>query len=216
MPQDRVRLGIIGLGAEGACTPPCWPRTRCRACASRPSATSSPRRRRLPTPTVSRSTPTTPRWTSGQVDAVVTTVPHYLHPRDGHIRPRPRGHALVEKPIGVYTKQAWSSSTSRPPSRRHVRPSSTSAPTRSTGTCPAGSGELGALRHTSWIIHVVAAAGLLRPVRVAGDLGRRGRRRAGEPGSAPARPVAVDLWRAEERGREVCVRPGATSPSRTR
>jgi len=42
---------------------------------------------------------------SGDVDAVVTCVPHYLHPQMG-IDALARGiHALVEKPAGVYTKQ---------------------------------------------------------------------------------------------------------------
>jgi predicted dehydrogenase len=42
---------------------------------------------------------------SGKVDAVVTTVPHFLHPEIG-IAALSRGiHALVEKPAGVYTKQ---------------------------------------------------------------------------------------------------------------
>lgn len=42
---------------------------------------------------------------SGAVDAVVTTVPHYLHPEMG-IAAIERGiHALVEKPAGVYSKQ---------------------------------------------------------------------------------------------------------------
>jgi predicted dehydrogenase len=42
---------------------------------------------------------------SGTVDAVVTCVPHFLHPRMG-IDALSRGiHALLEKPAGVYTKQ---------------------------------------------------------------------------------------------------------------
>jgi predicted dehydrogenase len=42
---------------------------------------------------------------SGDVDAVVTCVPHYLHPRMG-IEALQRGiHALVEKPAGVHTRQ---------------------------------------------------------------------------------------------------------------
>ena len=42
---------------------------------------------------------------SGDVDAIVTCVPHYLHPEMG-IAALQRGvHALVEKPAGVYTKQ---------------------------------------------------------------------------------------------------------------
>jgi len=42
---------------------------------------------------------------SGTVDAVVTTVPHYLHPEMA-IAALDRGiHVLVEKPAGVYTSQ---------------------------------------------------------------------------------------------------------------
>jgi predicted dehydrogenase len=42
---------------------------------------------------------------SGTVDAVVTTVPHFLHPEMGIEALRRNIHALVEKPAGVYTKQ---------------------------------------------------------------------------------------------------------------
>ena len=42
---------------------------------------------------------------SGLVDAVVTAVPHYLHPEMGIEALRRDIHALVEKPAGVYTKQ---------------------------------------------------------------------------------------------------------------
>jgi predicted dehydrogenase len=42
---------------------------------------------------------------SGNVDAVVTCIPHFLHPQAG-MDALSRGlHALVEKPAGVYTKQ---------------------------------------------------------------------------------------------------------------
>lgn len=41
----------------------------------------------------------------GDVDAVVTTVPHYLHPEMGIAALQAGVHALVEKPAGVYTKQ---------------------------------------------------------------------------------------------------------------
>jgi predicted dehydrogenase len=42
---------------------------------------------------------------SGDVDAVVTCIPHFLHPQAG-MDALSRGlHALVEKPAGVYTKQ---------------------------------------------------------------------------------------------------------------
>jgi len=42
---------------------------------------------------------------SGAIDAVVTCVPHYLHPEIGIAALKRDIHALVEKPAGVYTKQ---------------------------------------------------------------------------------------------------------------
>ncbi|MGP4042472.1 Gfo/Idh/MocA family protein [Gracilibacillus sp. D59] len=42
---------------------------------------------------------------SGDVDAIVTCVPHYLHPEIGIEALERDIHALLEKPAGVYTKQ---------------------------------------------------------------------------------------------------------------
>lgn len=42
---------------------------------------------------------------SGDVDAVVTTVPHFLHPEMGIEALKRNIHTLLEKPAGVYTKQ---------------------------------------------------------------------------------------------------------------
>src|SRR6478735_7213707 len=42
---------------------------------------------------------------SGDVDVIVTTVPHYLHPEMGIAALGSGIHALVDKPAGVYTKQ---------------------------------------------------------------------------------------------------------------
>ena len=42
---------------------------------------------------------------SGDVDAIVTCVPHNLHPEMGIEALKRDIHALVEKPAGVYTKQ---------------------------------------------------------------------------------------------------------------
>jgi len=43
---------------------------------------------------------------SGCVDAIVATTPHYLHPEMGIAGLRAGVHVLVDKPLGVYTKQA--------------------------------------------------------------------------------------------------------------
>jgi predicted dehydrogenase len=42
---------------------------------------------------------------SGNVDAVVICVPHYLHPEMGISAIKRNIHVLVEKPTGVYLKQ---------------------------------------------------------------------------------------------------------------
>nr|WP_245346950.1 Gfo/Idh/MocA family oxidoreductase [Arthrobacter stackebrandtii] len=42
---------------------------------------------------------------SGDVDAIVTCIPHYLHPEVGMAALSRGLHAMVEKPAGVYTKQ---------------------------------------------------------------------------------------------------------------
>jgi predicted dehydrogenase len=42
---------------------------------------------------------------SGAVDAIITCVPHFLHPQMGIDALQRNIHALVEKPAGVYTKQ---------------------------------------------------------------------------------------------------------------
>lgn len=43
---------------------------------------------------------------SGAVDAIVTTVPHYLHPEMGIAGLKAGVHVLIDKPVGVYTRQA--------------------------------------------------------------------------------------------------------------
>ncbi|WP_231631362.1 Gfo/Idh/MocA family protein [Halolactibacillus sp. JCM 19043] len=43
--------------------------------------------------------------TSGDVDAIITTVPHYLHPEMATFALDNGVHVLNEKPAGVYTKQ---------------------------------------------------------------------------------------------------------------
>lgn len=43
--------------------------------------------------------------TSGEVDAIITTVPHFLHPEMAMFALKNAVHVLNEKPAGVYTKQ---------------------------------------------------------------------------------------------------------------
>jgi predicted dehydrogenase len=101
---EKVRLGIIGLGAQGSMyakfiSDGLVPNMVIGAIADAD-------------PAKAKAYPDVPFFDdyvtlldSGLVDAVVTTVPHFLHPEIG-IAALSRGiHALVEKPAGVYTKQ---------------------------------------------------------------------------------------------------------------
>lgn len=92
---------------------------------------------------------------SGAVDAVVTTVPHFLHPEMGIFALENGVHALVEKPVGVYTKQAQrllDVAKSKPELQFGVFFNQRTNDLYKDLRALISSGELGALRHTSWII----------------------------------------------------------------
>lgn len=92
---------------------------------------------------------------SGHVDAVVTTVPHYLHPEMA-IASLERGvHCLVEKPAGVYTRQVEQMlvcARSNPQVTFAIMFNQRTNPLYVDLKALLQSGRLGALRHTSWII----------------------------------------------------------------
>ena len=92
---------------------------------------------------------------SGDVDAVITCVPHYLHPEMGIAALRHGIHALVEKPAGVYTKQV-----SELNAYAATKPELTFAIMFNQRNNPlyrrikeiVDAGEIGAIRRTNWII----------------------------------------------------------------
>lgn len=156
MTDKKVRLGIIGLGAEGGMyanliADGMVPNIEVGAI----SDTSPEKKARADELGVPFYEDYVDMIESGDVDAIVTCVPHYLHPEMG-IAALQRGvHALLEKPVGVYTAQA-----------REVIDFAASKPELTFGVffnqrtnqlyvdlkALIDSGELGALRHTSWII----------------------------------------------------------------
>jgi predicted dehydrogenase len=105
---EKVRLGIIGLGAQGGMyakfiTDGMVPNMVVGAISDTDPAKAD---------VAAAAYPGVPFFLdyremldSGTVDAVVTTVPHYLHPEMGMEALKRDIHALVEKPAGVYTKQ---------------------------------------------------------------------------------------------------------------
>lgn len=105
---DSVRLGIIGLGTQGG-TYAAYIRdgkvanlTIGAICDIDPAVK---QRAADEYPGVPFFDDYTALLASGEVDAIITAVPHYLHPEMGIAALEHGIHALVEKPAGVYTKQ---------------------------------------------------------------------------------------------------------------
>jgi predicted dehydrogenase len=105
---DKVRLGIIGLGTQGSMyakfiTDGFVPNMVVAAIADTDPAKVDVAAAQYPGAKFYENY--IELLDSGDVDAIITTVPHFLHPQIG-IDALSRGiHALVEKPAGVYTKQ---------------------------------------------------------------------------------------------------------------
>jgi len=155
---DKVRLGIIGLGAQGSVyakliVDGMVTNIDLAAICDIDSAKAD----------VARSThPGVPFYTdyiamleSGDVDAVVTTVPHYLHPEMG-INTLERGvHALIEKPAGVYTRQVKELNefaATKPDLTFAIMFNQRNNPLYQKIKEIVDAGDIGRLRHTSWII----------------------------------------------------------------
>lgn len=106
--SKKVRLGIIGLGQQGGMyakfiTDGLVPNMEIGAITD-----TDPAKRELAAstyPGVNVYEDYLAMLDSGDIDAVVTCVPHYLHPEIGIAALKRDIHALVEKPAGVYTKQ---------------------------------------------------------------------------------------------------------------
>ncbi|MGY4858211.1 Gfo/Idh/MocA family protein [Cryobacterium sp. AP23] len=103
-----VRLGIIGLGAQGSMyakfiTDGLVPNMVVAAIADIDPAKADVAAAEYPDARF--FTDYLELLDSGEVDAIVTCVPHFLHPQMGIDALTRDIHALVEKPAGVYTKQ---------------------------------------------------------------------------------------------------------------
>ncbi|MFH5822772.1 Gfo/Idh/MocA family protein [Georgenia sp. AZ-5] len=107
MSDNKVRLGIIGLGAQGSMYASFIKDGMVPNMEIGAIADIDPAKREVAA--AKYGVPVHADYqsllASGDVDAVVTTVPHYLHPEMGIAALKAGIHALVEKPAGVYTKQ---------------------------------------------------------------------------------------------------------------
>lgn len=156
MSEKKVRLGIIGLGAEGGMYANFLNDGRV------PNMVIGAICDILPEKKAKADEYGVPFYAdykemiaSGDVDAVVTTVPHYLHPEMGIYALDHGMHTLLEKPVGVYTKQAnevIEFAAAKPELKFGVFFNQRTNPLYKDLKELLASGELGALRHTSWII----------------------------------------------------------------
>jgi predicted dehydrogenase len=92
---------------------------------------------------------------SGDIDAVVTCIPHYLHPQAGIDALQHGVHALVEKPAGVYTRQVKelnAYAAGKPELTFGIMFNQRNNPLYRAIKDIVDSGAIGAIRHTSWII----------------------------------------------------------------
>lgn len=156
MAEKKVRLGIIGLGAEGGMYAEFLASDRVpnmeigAICDILPEKKAKADEYGVPFYADYKE-----MIASGDVDAIVTTVPHYLHPEMGIYALDHGMHTLLEKPVGVYTKQAREViefARTKPELKFGVFFNQRTNPLYKDLKAILDSGELGALRHTSWII----------------------------------------------------------------
>ncbi|HEV7623468.1 MAG TPA: Gfo/Idh/MocA family oxidoreductase [Amnibacterium sp.] len=155
---DAVRLGIIGFGSQGAMYAGLIADGRVPGMVLGAVADTDPSK----SAAVAERHPGVPFFDDhialldrGAVDAVVTTVPHYLHPEVAMAALARGRHVLVEKPAGVYTKQV-----ARLNAFAARRPELTFAIMFNQRTNPlyrrlkeiVDAGEIGAIRRSNWII----------------------------------------------------------------
>jgi predicted dehydrogenase len=106
--SKKLRLGIIGLGQQGGMYAKFIVDGMVPNMVIGAIADTDPAKRELAAesyPDVHVYDDYVAMLDSGEIDAVVTCVPHYLHPEIGIAALKRDIHALVEKPAGVYTKQ---------------------------------------------------------------------------------------------------------------
>ncbi|HIW32918.1 MAG TPA: Gfo/Idh/MocA family oxidoreductase [Candidatus Paenibacillus intestinavium] len=92
---------------------------------------------------------------SGTVDAIVTCVPHYLHPEMGIAALQRDIHALLEKPAGVYTKQVKELNEfaqTKPNVAFGIMFNQRTNPLYQTLKKLIDDGEIGDIRRTNWMI----------------------------------------------------------------
>ncbi|HJB09224.1 MAG TPA: Gfo/Idh/MocA family oxidoreductase [Candidatus Brachybacterium merdavium] len=158
MTEKNVRLGIIGFGAQGTTYAGFIADGRVEGMSLGAICDIDAEKKAL----AAEKHPGVPFYEdyiamldSGDVDAVVTAVPHFDHP-ELTITAIGKGiHTLTEKPAGIYTTQVEemnSFAAEHPETTFAIMFNQRTNPVYTDLKALIDSGELGALRHTSWII----------------------------------------------------------------
>src|SRR4051812_49017690 len=154
----EVRLGIIGLGAQGGAYAGFLADGKVKNMVLGAICDIDPAKKEL----AAEKYPEVPFYEnyidmleSGKVDAVVTCVPHYLHPEMGIEALKRDIHALVEKPAGVYTKQVRELNefaATKPELTFGIMFNQRTNPLYQKVKEIIDNGEIGQIRRTNWII----------------------------------------------------------------
>ena len=155
---DKVRLGIIGFGQQGSMYAKFIAEGLVPSMSLGAVSDTDPTRQAAATAAYSGLAVFDDHIEmidSGKVDAVVTCVPHFLHPQMG-IDALQRGiHALVEKPAGVYTKQVAALNAyaaTKPELSFGIMFNQRNNPLYARIKEIVENGEIGAIRRSNWII----------------------------------------------------------------
>lgn len=155
---DQVRLGIIGFGQQGGTYARQISQGEVPSMTVGAIADTDPERRQA----IQELYPDAHVYAtfeelldSGDVDAVVTTLPHYLHPEVG-MAALDRGlHALIEKPAAVYTKQVRELNefaVGKPDLTFGIMFNQRNNPLYKAIKAIVDAGDIGPIRHTNWVI----------------------------------------------------------------
>ncbi|KKK37511.1 dehydrogenase [Mesobacillus campisalis] len=156
--MNQVRLGIIGIGAQGGTYAGFISEGKVKNMVIGAICDIDPAKKEM----CAEKYPDVPFYDnyiemleSGNVDAVVTTVPHYLHPEMGIEALKRDVHVLLEKPAGVYTKQVKELNdfaATKPELTYGVFFNQRTNPLYQKLKEMIDNGEIGKIRRTNWII----------------------------------------------------------------
>jgi predicted dehydrogenase len=156
--MTKVRLGIVGLGAQGSVyaglvSDGTVPTLELGAICDGSPATRQLVKSKYPAAAFYDDYLT--MLDSGTVDAVVICVPSYLHPQMGIDALHHGVHVLLEKPAGIYTKQVEALNAiaaTKPELTFAIMFNQRNNPLYRRIKEIVSSGAIGEIRHTSWII----------------------------------------------------------------